>query len=92
MRFSFAESMCDPSQYIPLAMAAEQNGWHSFVVPDSLCYPEHSDSRYPYTPDGDRHFLQGKPFVDPFTLIPALGPRGRPADRAAKGLGAARRA
>ena len=73
MRFSFAESMCDPSQYIPLAMAAEQNGWHSFVVPDSLCYPEHSDSRYPYTADGDRHFLQGKPFVDPFTLIPALG-------------------
>lgn len=72
MRFSFAESMCDPSQYLPLALAAEQNGWHSFVVPDSICYPETSDSKYPYTPDGERHFLQGKPFIEPFTLIPAL--------------------
>ncbi|MGH0034565.1 MAG: TIGR03619 family F420-dependent LLM class oxidoreductase [Myxococcota bacterium] len=73
MRFSFAESMCDPAQYIPLALAAEQNGWDSFVVPDSLCYPEVSDSRYPYTDDGQREFLDGKPFIEPFTLIPALG-------------------
>ena len=73
MRFSFAESMCDPSHYVPLAVAAERAGWTSFVVPDSICYPEISESRYPYTPDGDREFLQGKPFLEPFTLIPALG-------------------
>ncbi len=73
MRFSFAESMCDPSHYAPLAVAAERAGWTSFVVPDSICYPEISESRYPYTPDGDREFLQGKPFLEPFTLIPALG-------------------
>ncbi len=73
MRFSFAESMCDPSFYVPLAVAAERAGWASFVVPDSICYPEISDSRYPYTPDGNREFLQGKPFLEPFTLIPALG-------------------
>jgi probable F420-dependent oxidoreductase len=73
MRFSYAESMCDPSHYAPLAVAAEQHGWHSFVVPDSLCYPEHSDSRYPYTPDGSREFLADQPFLEPFTLIPALG-------------------
>jgi probable F420-dependent oxidoreductase len=72
MRFSFVESMCDPSQYVPLALAAEQSGWHSFVVPDSICYPEASASKYPYTDDGERHFLQGKPFIEPFTLIPAL--------------------
>jgi len=72
MRFSFAESMCDPSQYLPLAVAAEQHGWTSFVVPDSLCYPEASDATYPYTDDGNREFLEGKPFIEPFTLIPAL--------------------
>ncbi len=72
MRFSFAESMCDPAQYLPLAVAAEQAGWHSFIVPDSLCYPEVSDSTYPYTPDGDRRFLDGKPFIEPFSLIPAM--------------------
>ena len=72
MRFSFAESMCDPSHYLPLAIAADQSGWTSFTVPDSICYPEFSDSRYPYTPDGDRRFLDGKPFIEPFSLIPAL--------------------
>ena len=73
MRFSYAESMCDPAHYIPLAKAAEDSGWTSFVVPDSLCYPEVSDSKYPYTPDGDRSFLLNKPFIEPFSLIPALG-------------------
>jgi len=72
MRFSYAESMCDPSHYIPLAKAAEESGWTSFIVPDSICYPEVSDSKYPYTPDGDRRFLEDKPFIEPFSLIPAL--------------------
>ncbi|MBW2229995.1 MAG: TIGR03619 family F420-dependent LLM class oxidoreductase [Deltaproteobacteria bacterium] len=72
MRFSYAESMCDPSQYMPLVMAAEEAGYASFCVPDSICYPEVSDSKYPYTPDGNREFLDGKPFIEPFVLIPAL--------------------
>jgi probable F420-dependent oxidoreductase len=73
VRFSFAESMCDPSHYAPLAIAAEQAGFHSFTIPDSICYPEVSDSRYPYTPDGDRRFLRGRAFIDPFCLVSALG-------------------
>ncbi len=73
MRFSYAESMCEPSQYAVLARAAEEAGWHSYVVPDSVCYPEVSDSKYPYTPDGNREFLADAPFVDPFVLIGALG-------------------
>jgi probable F420-dependent oxidoreductase len=73
MRFTYAESMCDPAHYAPLARAAERSGWSSFTVPDSICYPEHSDAKYPYTPDGDRSFLADKPFLEPFTLIPALG-------------------
>jgi probable F420-dependent oxidoreductase len=72
MRFSYAESMCDPSHYLPLAIMAEQAGWTSFTVPDSICYPEVSDSKYPYTPDGNREFLDGKPFIEPFSLIPAM--------------------
>ncbi|HZO10242.1 MAG TPA: TIGR03619 family F420-dependent LLM class oxidoreductase [Myxococcota bacterium] len=73
MRFSYAESMCDPEQYFPLAIAAEQAGYTSFCIPDSILYPEASDTRYPYTPDGNREFLEGKPFLEPFALIPALG-------------------
>ena len=73
MRFSYAESMIDPSYYAPLARAAEEAGYHSMVIPDSICYPLHADSVYPYSPDGSREFLEGKPFVEPFSLIPALG-------------------
>jgi len=73
MRFSYAESMIDPSFYVPLAQAAEEAGYRSFVVPDSVAYPRQSDSTYPYNPDGTREFLEDKPFLEPFTLIAALG-------------------
>jgi len=73
VRFSYAESMTDPSFYIPLARAAEAAGYDTMVIPDSICYPEHATSTYPYSPDGTREFLDGKPFIEPFSLIPALG-------------------
>ena len=73
MRFSYAESMTDPSFYAPLARAAEEAGYDSMVIPDSICYPLHATSEYPYNPDGSREFLEDKPFLEPFSLIPALG-------------------
>jgi probable F420-dependent oxidoreductase len=73
MRFSYAESMTDPSFYAPLARAAEDAGYHSMVIPDSICYPRDASSTYPYNPDGSREFLEDKPFLEPFSLIPALG-------------------
>lgn len=73
MRFTYAESMIDPRQYLPLAVEVEQAGYTSFTVPESICYPKESDSKYPYTPDGDRSFLDGKPFIEPFVLMGALG-------------------
>jgi len=36
MRFSYAESMTDPSFYLPLAAAAEEAGYDSMVGPDGL--------------------------------------------------------
>jgi len=73
MRFSYAESMTDPSFYLPLARAAEEANFDSMVIPDSICYPEVSDTRYPFNPDGTREFLEDKPFLEPFSLIPAMG-------------------
>jgi probable F420-dependent oxidoreductase len=73
MRFSYAESMTNPSFYAPLARAAEEAGYDSMVVPDSICYPRDAVSTYPFNPDGTREFLEDKPFLEPFTLIPALG-------------------
>jgi probable F420-dependent oxidoreductase len=73
VRFCYAESMTDPSFYSPLAQAAEEAGYDSMIIPDSICYPEHSASVYPFNPDGTREFLEDKPFLEPFSLIPALG-------------------
>jgi probable F420-dependent oxidoreductase len=73
VRFSFAESLTDPSFYIPLAKAAEDAGYHSMTIADSIAYPFESDSKYPYTPDGSREFLDGKEIVEAFVLTAALG-------------------
>jgi probable F420-dependent oxidoreductase len=73
MRFSLAETMCAPAQYVPLAQAAEEVGFHAYTLPDSIAYPEVSDSKYPYTPDGSREFLENKPFLDPLCLASMLG-------------------
>jgi probable F420-dependent oxidoreductase len=72
MRFTFVESMIDPSFYVPLAQHCEAAGFTSFAVPDSVIYPEHSDTRYPYTPDGSREFLENKVIIDPFVLMATM--------------------
>ncbi len=73
MRFTYAEAMTDPTFYVPLAQAAEAAGYTSMTIPDSIAYPFESDSKYPYTPDGNREFLDGKAFVETFVLTAALG-------------------
>src|SRR5215470_10251854 len=65
--------MTDPSFYAPLARAAEEAGYHSMVVPDSICYPRHCASRYPFSPEASAKSLEEKRFTEPFSLIPALG-------------------
>ncbi len=72
MRFTYTETMCDPGFLVPLAREAEAAGYDGFAIPDSICYPKESDSKYPYNADGSREFLDGKPILDPFTLIPAM--------------------
>ncbi len=72
MRFTYAESMCDPFQLAPLAQAAEEAGYDSITVPDSICFPKESDTEYPYNQDGNRNFLEGKPFIETFCLVSAL--------------------
>jgi len=72
MRFAYHASMCSPDQYLPLARAAEEAGFDSFTVPDSVCYPEKSDTKYPYNDDGSREFLDGVPLIESFILMTAI--------------------
>ena len=64
--------MTDPTYYLPLAKAAEAAGYHAMTIPDSVAYPFESDSKYPYTPDGNREFLDGKSFIEAFVMAGAL--------------------
>ena len=70
MKFAYHASMCNPVFYPELAKAAEAAGYDSFTLPDSICYPKEADSRYPYNADGSREFLDGVPFLEPFSAVP----------------------
>lgn len=72
MKFTASVAMADPSFYLPLARAAEEAGFDSVAVPDSIAYPKESSSTYPYNLDGTREFLENKPFLEPFTAIAAM--------------------
>ena len=74
VRFSYAESMTDPSFYA----AAGPGGRGGRATTRSSCPTAsptraQSDTTYPFNPDGTREFLEDKPFIEPFCLIPALG-------------------
>lgn len=64
--------MFDPSHLIPLAQVAEEAGFDSVCVPDSVFYPEKVSAPYPYTRDGSRFWSGETPFTDPFVAIPAM--------------------
>lgn len=69
MKFSLNIGMCDPSHYAPLAQKAEAAGFDSIAVPDSICYPKSSDTKYPYTEDGGREFLDNQPFMEALIAV-----------------------
>lgn len=73
MRFHCAEGLTPIANYIPLAQAAEANGYAGFTISDSLIYPKKSDTQYSYTDDGGREFLENKPFIESFILATAIG-------------------
>jgi probable F420-dependent oxidoreductase len=65
-------SMIEPSYYCPLARAAEEAGFSSIGLADSICYPQESTSTYPYNFDGTREFLENKVFVEPLICTAAM--------------------
>jgi alkanesulfonate monooxygenase SsuD/methylene tetrahydromethanopterin reductase-like flavin-dependent oxidoreductase (luciferase family) len=73
MRFTFTDVMTRSENLPRLAVAAAAAGYDGFAIPDSIAYPEHSTAVYPYTGDGDRSFLEGKEFLEPFVLAASLG-------------------
>ena len=72
MRFSAAFAMFEGPQLVPLAKVAEEAGYDSIAVPDSVFFPRNVTADYPYTNDGARFWNERTPFVDPFVAVPAM--------------------
>jgi probable F420-dependent oxidoreductase len=57
---------------LPMARAAEEAGFDSITVPDSIFYPERVSADYPYSADGGRFWAPETSFPDPFVSISAM--------------------
>lgn len=72
MRWCVPFPMFAADHLLPMARAAEANGFDSIAVPDSVFYPERVSAEYPYSADGGRFWPPETPFVDPFVALPAM--------------------
>jgi len=73
VKFVASIAMVEPDYYLPLARAAEESGFDVITLADSICYPRHSSSKYPYNRDGSREFLENKPFIETIVAMAAMG-------------------
>ena len=60
-------------QVVELARTAEECGFASVALPDSLFYSETVSADYPYTPDGSRMWNADTPWGDPLIMAAAMG-------------------
>jgi probable F420-dependent oxidoreductase len=57
---------------LPMATAAEEAGFDTIALPDSVFFPQTVSADYPYSADGGRFWQPDTPFVDPFVGIAAM--------------------
>ncbi len=72
MRFVLGYGLNDIAHMVTVAVAAEEAGFDSFTIGDSLFYPKESDSKYLYNETGDRTFLEHIAFLEPVVAIAAM--------------------
>lgn len=73
MRFSILTGLGGTGDYTQLALVAEASGFHSLAIPDSIFYPEITESDYPYmNTDAVRQVLDGVPVLDPFVAMATM--------------------
>ena len=72
MRWTVAFPMFPADHLVPMARRAEETGFDTITVPDSVFFPEQVSASYPYSADGGRFWTGDTPFVDPFVAISAM--------------------
>ncbi|MEV0703160.1 TIGR03619 family F420-dependent LLM class oxidoreductase [Saccharopolyspora sp. NPDC050389] len=73
MKFTLSVAMSPLDQLTELARTAEECGFDSIALPDSLFYSEQVSAAYPYTPDGSRMWTAETPWADPLVAAAAMG-------------------
>lgn len=65
MKFTLSVALSPLEQLSELAACAEECGFHSIALPDSLFYSDEVSAAYPYTADGNRFWDADTPWADP---------------------------
>lgn len=73
MKYTVGIAMTPLHELTALAQTAEECGFASIALPDSLFYMETQSADYPYTPDGSRMWNEETPWVDPLIAAAAMG-------------------
>lgn len=73
MQYTCSVAMGPVDQLVEIARTAEEVGFDSIALPDSLFYMEKQAADYPYTPDGSRMWNEDTPWVDPLIAAGAMG-------------------
>lgn len=72
MKFTLGIALSPLEQLPELAKTAEECGFSSIALPDSLFYMKTAEAKYPYTPDGSRFWGPETPWVDPLIGATAM--------------------
>jgi len=73
MQYTCSVAMGPVDQLVDIARTAEEVGFDSIALPDSLFYMEKQSTDYPYTSDGSRMWDEDTPWVDPLIAAGAMG-------------------
>lgn len=72
MKFTMSIAMNPLDELTALAATAEECGFASVHLPDSICFARNVSEPYPYTPDGSRFWDESTPWVDPMVAASAM--------------------
>ena len=73
MNFALLLGFSHFRDFTALAQAAEEAGFRSVAMPDSLFYPKATESEYPYNnTETIRRYLSASPFLEPFIAMATM--------------------
>ena len=73
MKYTCSVAMGPVEELIDIAKTAEEVGFDSIALPDSVFYMEKQSADYPYTTDGSRMWNESTPWADPLIAAAAMG-------------------